>query len=191
MKELAKTPLTGDPVIDKHLLARTPLYTMIDRTQLMWMLEEVEIETEKLYEILNTYYDEKQYIDNYNIATRFIKAGIKLDYYLHAPNQHFRKFVAEQGHGLDKLVHDPSTVVRCAIVRKGWCLETLKHDKSTDVRLQVVKQNYDLEFFLNDTSQRVAKEARKRLEKQKRKQLIDNRKARDENNQTKKIDRTT
>ena len=182
MKELAKTPLTGNPVIDKHLLAHTPLYTMIDRTRLMWMLEEVDIETEKLYEILTTYYDEKQYIDNYYIATRFIKAGIKLDYYLHTPNQYFRKLVAEQGYGLEKLVYDPNTVVRCAIVRKGWCLDQLKHDKSTDVRLQVVKQNYDLEFFLNDTSQRVAKEARKRLEHKRRKQLIAERKAQDENN---------
>lgn len=72
--------------------------------------------------------------------------------------------------------------MRITIAKNGWCLDQLKHDKSTDVRYQVVKQNYDLEFFLSDTSQRVAKEARKRLEKQKRKQLMDNRKARDENN---------
>ena len=72
--------------------------------------------------------------------------------------------------------------MRITIAKNGWCLDQLKHDKSVDVRYQVVKQNYDLEYFLNDTSQRVAKEARKRLEKQKRKQLIDNRKARYENN---------
>lgn len=184
MKEIKTTkPLTSDPKLDKHLLAGTPLRTLIDGIPLKWrLLWDTNMEADKLYELMVSYYNEKEFIDDYTFASNLIEKELKLDYYLHSKDAGIRRNVAKKGYGLDVLVHDPNTLVRITIAKKGWCLDQLKHDKSTDVRLQVVKQNYDLEFFLNDTSQRVAKEARKRLEKQRRRELIDNRKARNENN---------
>lgn len=184
MKEIKTIkPLTGNPKIDKHLLASTPLRTLIDGIPLKWrLLWDTGIEADKLYELMMSYYDEKEFIDDYTFASKLIDKELKLDYYLHSNDEGIRRNVAKKGYGLDILVNDPNTLVRITIAKNGWCLDQLKHDKSVDVRYQVVKQNYDLEYFLNDTSQRVAKEARKRLEKQKRKQLIDNRKAQDENN---------
>ena len=184
MKEIKTIkPLTGNPKIDKHLLASTPLRTLIDGIPLKWrLLWDTGIEADKLYELMMSYYDEKEFIDDYTFASKLIDKELKLDYYLHSNDEGIRRNVAKKGYGLDILVNDPNTLVRITIAKNGWCLDQLKHDKSVDVRYQVVKQNYDLEYFLNDTSQRIAKEARKRLEKQKRKQLIDNRKARYENN---------
>lgn len=184
MKEIKTIkPLTGNPKIDKYLLTSTPLRTLIDGIPLKWrLLWDTGIEADKLYELMMSYYDEKEFIDDYTFASKLIDKELKLDYYLHSNDEGIRRNVAKKGYGLDILVNDPNTLVRITIAKNGWCLDQLKHDKSVDVRYQVVKQNYDLEYFLNDTSQRVAKEARKRLEKQKRKQLIAERKAQDENN---------
>lgn len=184
MKEIKTIkPLTGNPKIDKYLLTSTPLRTLIDGIPLKWrLLWDTGIEADKLYELMVSYYEEKEFIDDYTFASNLIEKELKLDYYLHSKDAGIRRNVAKKGYGLNVLVNDPNTLVRITIAKNGWCLDQLKHDKSVDVRHQVVKQNYDLEFFLNDTSQRVAKEARKRLEKQKRKQLIAERKAQDENN---------
>lgn len=184
MKEIKTIkPLTGDPKLDKHLLAGTPLRTLIDGIPLKWrLLWDTNMEADKLYELMVSYYDEKEFIDDYTFASNLIEKELKLDYYLHSKDAGIRRNVAKKGYGLDVLVNDPNTLVRITIAKNGFCLDRLKHDKSADVRYQVVKQNYDIEFFLSDTSQRVAKEARKRLEKQKRKQLMDKRKAQDENN---------
>lgn len=184
MKEIKTIkPLTGNPKIDKYLLTSTPLRTLIDGIPLKWrLLWDTGIEADKLYELMVSYYEEKEFIDDYTFASNLIEKELKLDYYLHSKDAGIRRNVAKKGYGLNVLVNDPNTLVRITIAKNGWCLDRLKHDKSTDVRLQVVKQNYDLEFFLNDTSQRVAKEARKRLEHKRRKQLIAERKAQDENN---------
>ena len=162
MKEIKTIkPLTGNPKIDKYLLTSTPLRTLIDGIPLKWrLLWDTGIEADKLYELMVSYYEEKEFIDDYTFASNLIEKELKLDYYLHSKDAGIRRNVAKKGYGLNVLVNDPNTLVRITIAKNGWCLDQLKHDKSTDVRLQVVKQNYDLEFFLNDTSQRVAKEAR-------------------------------
>lgn len=131
MKEIKTIkPLTGNPKIDKYLLTSTPLRTLIDGIPLKWrLLWDTGIEADKLYELMVSYYEEKEFIDDYTFASNLIEKELKLDYYLHSKDAGIRRNVAKKGYGLNVLVNDPNTLVRITIAKNGWCLDQLKHDK--------------------------------------------------------------
>lgn len=144
MKTLKTKPLTGDPLIDKHLIAGTDPATRfyeIDDFEytLIYMLRKYH--SDKFLEIVEEYYGLQNLIEH--------------------PESCVRRNVAQAGYGHEILMYDTDPMVRAVIARTGYKPEYFARDTHYIVRLQVARLGLCFDILKNDDTpaiQQVIKE---------------------------------
>ena len=117
MKTLKTKPLTGDPLIDKHLIAGTDpatrFYEIDDfKYTLIYMLRKYH--SDKFLDIVKEYYGLQNLIEH--------------------PESCVRRNVAQAGYGHEILMYDTDPMVRAVIARLGLCFDILKDDETPPIK---------------------------------------------------------
>lgn len=148
MKTLKTKPLTGDPLIDKHLIAGTDPATRIYpvngfKYTLIYMLRKYH--SDKFFEIVEEYYGLQNLIEHSESCVRrnVALAGYGHDVLMYDDNRDIRAAVASTGYNPEYFAHDKNFVVRLQVARLGLCFDILQHD-DTPIIQQAIKEHKEL-----------------------------------------------
>lgn len=133
MKTLKTKPLTGDPLIDKHLIAGTDPATRFYQIEdfeytLIYMLRKYH--SDKFLDIVEEYYGLQNLIEH--------------------PESCVRRNVAQAGYGHEILMYDSDPMVRTVIAREGYKPEHFARDTHYIVRLQVARLGLCFDILKDD-----------------------------------------
>ena len=139
MKTLKTKPLTGDPLIDKHLIAGTDPATRFHEIDdfkytLIYMLRKYH--SDKFLDIVKEYYGLQNLIEHPESCVRrnVAQAGYGHEILMYDTDPMVRAVIASEGYKPEHFARDTHYIVRLQVARLGLCFDILKDDETPPIK---------------------------------------------------------